>query len=151
MSDWYVLVNGAQQGPISREDLRQRVGNGTIRGDDLVWTEGMTQWSPAASIPELMPPGIAAPYGAPVTPHRGGAILALGIVGLVACFICGIIAWVMGNKDLREMAAGTMDRSGEQLTKAGKICGMIGTIIACCGIGLYFVMALVVLAARSAG
>ncbi|HET6427045.1 MAG TPA: DUF4190 domain-containing protein [Phycisphaerae bacterium] len=60
-----------------------------------------------------------------VKPHRGTAVLVLGILGLVCCVICGIIAWVMGSKDLKEMAAGTMDRSGEGLTKAGKICGII--------------------------
>ena len=39
-------------------------------------------------------------------PHRGTTVLVLGILGLVVCPICGIIAWVMGNKDLAEMAAG---------------------------------------------
>jgi hypothetical protein len=65
----------------------------------------------------------------PLRPHRGGVILTLGILGIVCCFICGIIAWVMGNNDLREMAAGRMDRSGEGLTQAGKICGIIGVIL----------------------
>ncbi len=64
----------------------------------------------------------------PLRPHRGGVILTLGILGIVCCFICGIIAWVMGNSDLREMAAGRMDRSGQGLTQAGKICGMISVI-----------------------
>jgi hypothetical protein len=64
-----------------------------------------------------------------VRPHRGGLILALGILGLVCCFICGIIAWVMGNNDLKEMAAGRMDSSGQGLTQAGKICGMISVIL----------------------
>jgi hypothetical protein len=35
----------------------------------------------------------------------------------------------MGNNDLREMAAGTMDPDGRGLTQAGKICGMIGVIL----------------------
>jgi hypothetical protein len=65
-----------------------------------------------------------------VKPHRGGAILALGIIGIVLCFITGIIAWVMGASDLKEMEAGTRDRSGYSLTKAGMICGMIGVAIA---------------------
>ncbi len=65
----------------------------------------------------------------PLRPHRGGVILTLGILGIVCCFICGIIAWVMGNSDQREMAAGRMDRSGEGLTQAGKICGMISVIL----------------------
>ncbi len=63
-----------------------------------------------------------------LAPHRGVVILILGILGIVCCVICGIIAWVMGKNDLREMAAGRMDPSGEGLTKAGKICGMIGVI-----------------------
>lgn len=61
-------------------------------------------------------------------PHRGQGIVVLGIVGLLCCFICGIIAWVMANNDLREMAAGTMDPRGRGLTQAGKICGIISVI-----------------------
>ena len=62
-------------------------------------------------------------------PHRGTTVLVLGILGLVVCPICGIIAWIMGNKDLAAMAAGQMDPEGESNTKVGKICGMIGTIL----------------------
>ncbi len=64
-----------------------------------------------------------------VAPHRGVLILVLGILGIVCCFICGIIAWVMGNNDLREIDAGRMDLSGRGLTQAGKICGMVGVIL----------------------
>jgi len=70
-------------------------------------------------------------------PHRGVAVLVLGILGLVLCFICGIIAWVMGNNDLREIQAGRMDPSGLGLTKAGRICGMIGTILGIVVVGIY--------------
>lgn len=62
-------------------------------------------------------------------PHRGVVVLVLGILGLVVCFICGIIAWVMGKNDLRQMDAGVMDPSGRGLTQAGKICGMISCIL----------------------
>ncbi len=71
-------------------------------------------------------------------PHRGGMILALGILGLVCCFICGIIAWVMGSNDLKEMAAGRMDTSGQGLTQAGKICGMISVILQIVGFVIWF-------------
>ena len=70
-------------------------------------------------------------------PHRGGLILALGILGLVCCFICGIIAWVMGNSDLKEMAAGRMDPSGQGMTQAGKICGMISVILQIVGLVIW--------------
>lgn len=68
-------------------------------------------------------------------PHRGTLILVLGILSLVLCGIfTGIPAWVMGNSDLKEMDAGTMDPSGRSLTTAGKICGMINCILTVVGI-----------------
>jgi hypothetical protein len=62
-------------------------------------------------------------------PHRGTLILVLGILGLVVCGPLGIAAWIMGNGDLKEMDAGTMDRSGRSVTNGGRICGMIATIL----------------------
>ena len=64
-----------------------------------------------------------------VAPHRGVLILVLGILGIVCCFICGIIAWVMGNNDMRQMDAGRMDQTGRGITQAGKICGIVGIIL----------------------
>jgi len=65
--------------------------------------------------------------------HRGGMILTFGILGIVCCIIFGILAWVMGDGDLKEMAAGRMDPSGEGLTKAGKILGIVGCVLAILG------------------
>ncbi len=73
-----------------------------------------------------------------LAPHRGSAVLTLGILGLCLSFIhvvplaglvCGIIAWVMGNTDLAEMRAGRMDREGESQTNAGRICGIITVVL----------------------
>ena len=62
-------------------------------------------------------------------PHRGTLILVFGILGLVVCGPLGIAAWVMGSKDLKEMAAGAMDPSGRSQTNAGRICGIIASIL----------------------
>jgi hypothetical protein len=62
-------------------------------------------------------------------PHRGTLILVLGILGLVICGFLGIAAWVMGNGDLKQIDAGTMDPAGRSTTNAGRICGMIATIL----------------------
>ena len=70
-------------------------------------------------------------------PHRGVAVLVLGILGIVLCLICGIIAWVMGKNDLKEMDAGIMDPAGRGMTNAGKICGMIGVIIQCVWLAIW--------------
>ena len=60
-------------------------------------------------------------------PHRGVLILVFGILGFVLCPFFGIAAWVMGNSDLQEIDNGWMDPTGRDLTKAGRICGMIAT------------------------
>ncbi|MCD4700204.1 MAG: DUF4190 domain-containing protein [Phycisphaerae bacterium] len=89
--------------------------------------------------PAVQPSAGVPPTGQYLKPHRGTLILVLGILGLVVCVICGIIAWVMGNNDLREMAAGSMDRSGEGLTKAGKICGMISVLLVIVWFGIWLI------------
>ena len=67
-------------------------------------------------------------------PHRGGTILALGILGWVVCFPLGIAAWVMGNEDLAKMERGQMDRSGEGLTRAGRILGIVQCVLLLVGL-----------------
>ncbi|MBI5684246.1 MAG: DUF4190 domain-containing protein [Verrucomicrobia bacterium] len=67
-------------------------------------------------------------------PHRATLILVLGILSLVLCAPLGIAAWVMGNSDLKEMDAGTMDTSGRDNTNAGRICGIIGTVLLILGV-----------------
>jgi len=76
----------------------------------------------------------------PLKPHRGTVVLILGILGIVCCFICGIVAWVLGNNDLKEMSAGTMDSTGRGLTQAGKICGMISVILQIVGLVIWLLM-----------
>ena len=60
-------------------------------------------------------------------PHRATTILVVGILSLVVCAVCGPIAWVMANRDIASMNSGAMDPAGLEQTKAGKICGIIGT------------------------
>ena len=84
-------------------------------------------------------------------PHRGVMILVFGILGIVmSCFIFGLVAWIMGNGDLRAMREGRMDPTGEGLTKAGKICGIISVVLNILVIAIYIVF-FVILAAAVAG
>lgn len=83
-------------------------------------------------------------------PHRGGMILAFGIISLsvnllsscggavsggLGCFATplamglAIPAWIMANNDLAKMAAGRMDPSGRGNTQAGKICSIISIVL----------------------
>jgi hypothetical protein len=67
-------------------------------------------------------------------PHRGSLILTLGIVSIVTAWllgpiglVVGIIAWSMGQRDLKKMRSNVMDPQGLGSTQAGWICGIIGT------------------------
>ena len=99
----------------------------------------MSQIDPPTLAP-LTPP--MPPPPAPLDPDRGVIILVFGILsiclGLVGMSMCccgafglgfGIPAWVMGKRDLRHVAAGTMNPANRGLTQAGMICGIIGTIL----------------------
>lgn len=50
MSNWYILYNGQQIGPMSVNELLAY--NPTP--DTMVWREGMAEWQPAYNFPELM-------------------------------------------------------------------------------------------------
>jgi hypothetical protein len=63
-------------------------------------------------------------------PHRGRLILTLGVLSFViAGAFTAIPAWVMGSGDLKKMDAGIMDPQGRALTMAGRILGMVCTIM----------------------
>ena len=63
------------------------------------------------------------------TQPNGTMILVLGILGIVICQILGPIAWVMGNNGLALINSGGGDESQRGNVNAGRICGIIGTVI----------------------
>ncbi len=73
-------------------------------------------------------------------PHRGTLILVLGILGLVVCGPLGLVAWILGQGDLKAMDAGQMDPSGRSLTNAGRICGIVATVLWALGILVFLAL-----------
>lgn len=65
---------------------------------------------------------------------RSTLVLVLGILSIVLCQLLGPFVWIMGKNDLAEMRAGRMDPTNEGLTRAGMICGIVGTILLVGGI-----------------
>jgi hypothetical protein len=55
--------------------------------------------------------------------------MVLGVLSLIMCAPLGVAAWVMGNTDLKAMDSGTMDSSGRSITNAGRVLGIIGTLL----------------------
>jgi len=69
--------------------------------------------------------------GLPVRPHRGGTVLACGVMSFVPCCgaLLGIVVWSMGNQDLSSMEAGVMDSDGRAQTEVGRILGIVSLCI----------------------
>jgi len=84
-------------------------------------------------------PGYGQPgYGYAPQPHpQGTTVLVLGILGLVVCFIAGIVAVVMGNRALKEIDANPGAYNNRQNIVIGRILGIIGIVLQVLGILLY--------------
>ncbi len=91
------------------------------------------------------PPGYAGTPGygyAPIAPKHPQATtaLVLGIIGLVGTFICLLpillapIAWVIGGKAVKEIDASPQTFSGRDQAQAGRIMGIIGTVLLVLGL-----------------
>ncbi|GIV06064.1 MAG: hypothetical protein KatS3mg016_1639 [Fimbriimonadales bacterium] len=56
-------------------------------------------------------------------------ILVLGILSIVCLPILGPVAWIMGNNALKELDQGFGDPNARGLVVAGRILGIIGTVL----------------------
>ncbi|ANH59653.1 SPFH domain-containing protein [Dokdonia donghaensis] len=50
---YFYAVNGAQQGPVSFEQLKALFANRTINKESLIWKQGMTGWAALQEVEEL--------------------------------------------------------------------------------------------------
>jgi len=112
MSEWYYGKEGQQFGPFDEATLRAKIESGEVSGDDLIWSEGMAEWTPlgkvshfgVVDVPEVpSPPAqeyVSSDPGSPYAPpaanplsHGGvGVQLAPPTSGLaIASMVCGIL------------------------------------------------------------
>lgn len=70
---WFLGVNGQQQGPFTGPELPAKVSSGELDPQTLVWTAGMEQWQPAHEIAALAPVLSIAPPPLPVAPEPAPA------------------------------------------------------------------------------
>lgn len=50
---WYMAVGGHQVGPVSEDEIRQNLANGTIDASTLLFAEAMSNWTPLNEVPEF--------------------------------------------------------------------------------------------------
>lgn len=73
-------------------------------------------------------------------------ILVLGILGLILCQVLAPFAWVMGNKELDAIAGGRRPPENRSTANAGRILGIIGTVLLALGVlvgGFFIVIAII--------
>ncbi len=71
-SEWYCAINGVPVGPVRIAELRRKAASGAVHEDSLVWQEGMEEWRPLKTIPELVAivhEGLSADRPSLVTPQ----------------------------------------------------------------------------------
>ncbi|MBT8454089.1 MAG: zinc-ribbon domain-containing protein [Deltaproteobacteria bacterium] len=51
---WHVSINDVPVGPVRREELGHKIDAGAVSEYSLVWREGLEEWRPLATVPELM-------------------------------------------------------------------------------------------------
>ena len=61
-------------------------------------------------------------------------ILVLGILGLIICGFLAPVAWIMGNNEIQAIDAGRRPPQQRGTANAGRILGIIGTVLL--GIGV---------------
>lgn len=60
---WYYTRQGQRFGPLNTEQMRQLAVTGQLQQSDLVWTDGMAEWTPAGRFTQLFAAAAAAPPG----------------------------------------------------------------------------------------
>ena len=135
---WYFAKDGEQQGPVSREELEQKIRSGELGGSELVWREGLADWQPLEQVEELKmisqpvpAPPIAegdSPYQAPVnapasTPANPNTpvpnyLWQSIVVTILCCWPFGIPAIVYAAKVDGLVARGQIGDAWEASNKA---------------------------------
>ena len=69
-SDYHVLINGEQKGPMTTEQLEELKQDGTLTSDTLVWKGGMAEWGKAGEQEDLekLFAAVVTPPAPPPTP-----------------------------------------------------------------------------------
>ncbi len=67
--NWFCIINGTQRGPMSPDELRTLLRDGTAKPEDYVWNESFgDQWRRVRDVPELAAAAVTATVAAAAMP-----------------------------------------------------------------------------------
>lgn len=148
---WYYSRNGSQLGPVSLDELQAKLATGQVAWTDLVWRDGMADWTPAGQVADLRPvqPDAAAPGAPPLIPPQSpyappaqayippgtmqevttsGLAIASLILGICVCLagiLTGIPAVICGHLALSQIHKDPVRVGGRGLAVTGLVFGYL--------------------------
>ena len=91
-AEWYYMLNGEQQGPVTESQLQQMIGLGNVKDTDHVWKDGMIDWQEIRNVPDLSVQQANAPQPMMQQPMMQQPMMpqnAAGVGQQVFCTNCG--------------------------------------------------------------
>jgi len=82
-------------------------------------------------------------------PSQATTALVLGILGVVGCFITAPFAWYFGTKEVNAIDQGRRNPANRGTGTAGKVLGIVGTIIGSLLLVLFVLLPLLILIAST--
>jgi ABC-type Fe3+ transport system permease subunit len=82
-------------------------------------------------------------------PSQATTVLVLGILSLVVCGVLGPVAWSMGNTELAAIDAGRRPPENRGTANAGRILGIIATVLLVIAVVLVVLALILVVAGGS--
>ena len=130
--EWFYTHAGAEQGPVSQQELKRLIGLGEVVSDDHVWTEGMANWHRVRDVPELSRQLITAAQPAAESPPETESVLSglaitsfiLGLLGIsILFFLASVPAVAFGHVALAQIRKSRGRLGGRGLAIAGLALG----------------------------
>ena len=119
-------------------------------GTQRYWDGELWQGQPVPAPPSYGAPQGYGPAQYAYYPESSQATtaLVLGIVSIVVCGLCAPFAWYIGNEEIRAIDAGRRDPGNRGTAQAGRIIGMIVTILI--GLAILLLVGVIVAGASAA-
>jgi hypothetical protein len=53
---WHVIIDGKEQGPLTKAQVLEYLRHGMLAGSDLIWRPGFPDWKPVSELGEFWQP-----------------------------------------------------------------------------------------------
>jgi len=137
IASWYFQYGADQEGPVPAADITEMLAQRRLGPDDMVWREGMADWSPISACSEFAPPE---PTPRPRRSRSGRHRLQprfcdLALASLVISLIplCGVnspLAIIFGIKALSQISQSNGNLTGDWAAILGIVIGSLGMLLA---------------------